>query len=60
MKNRFMYLVCLLFTTGMALAQPKNDTGGVPSSGISTTTLIIGVVVVAIVGYLLYSRSKKS
>jgi len=60
MKKRLIHTVCLLFTTAMAFAQPKNDTGGTPSSGISTTTLIIGLVIVVIVGYLLYSRSKKS
>jgi len=60
MKNRLIQTICLLFTIGIAFAQPKNDTGGSPASGISTTTLIIGLVVVVIVGYLLYSRSRKS
>ena len=60
MKKLLIYTFCLLFTTGMAVAQPKNDTGGTPTSGISTTTLIVGLVILLIVGYLLYSRSKKS
>jgi len=59
MKKSFIHITALLFTTVVAFAQPKNDTGGSPGSGISTTTLLIGLAVVLLIGYFLVTRSKK-
>lgn len=59
MKKSFFYIIALLFTTVVAFAQTKNDTGSSPGAGISTTTLLIGLAVVLLVGYFLVTRSKK-
>ncbi len=57
MKNALLLTCLFVFTTFAAFAQPNRET--LPTGGIDTTSIIIGLVIGLIVGYLIGSRMKK-
>jgi len=60
MKKLTLSIVCILLLTVVAFAQVHRDTGDSDSSGIDFVSVGIGLVIGAIIGYLVGARTKKA